>query len=384
MKSFEFYSPTRVIFGRDCADSIGSVAASYGKKALLVYGRSSIVKSGLYDRIKKSLASAGIDVVDHSGVSANPQLSHTLEGVKLAKEAGVDFIIAAGGGSVIDESKGIAVGACTNDDLWKFYARELVIEKALPVMAVQTLPATSSETNQAAVLTNEKTGDKFSIRSPLIVPAAAFLDPVLTYTIPVQYTAYACFDIMTHLLEGYFTTTESFAPVHDGFVEGMVKAVMKSLEVIIDKPDDFDARASVMWAGALAWNGLCNAGLEGASIPCHIIEHPMSGLYDIAHGAGLAAVVPAFLRYKKDELSGRIIQFGKDVLMMDGEPDCNEVISAYEAWIKKIGCPLSMTELGINNPDINSMTEQAVNLAGQWGASGYTAEDFRAVYKLCL
>ncbi len=199
--------------------------------------------------------------------------------------------------------------------------------------------------------------------------------------------------ISSHMLEGYFTTTEKFVPVHEGFIEGLAKAVMRSLERIIAKPDDYDARAAVMWAGALAWNGLSNAGLEGAAIPCHIIEHPMSGLYNIAHGAGLSAVVPAFLKYKKEKIAGRILQFGRNILMLKDLPEpeavsshadaCDRVLEAYESWIREIGCSLTMSELGIENPDIDAMVEQAETLARLWGAEGYSHEDYKAVYHLC-
>ena len=300
MTDFEFYSPTKVIFGKGVISRIGEESAKYGQKALLLYGKKSLKKNGLYDRITESLNKAGIHIVEFGGVEPNPVLPHALEGVEIAKRESVDFIVAAGGGSVIDESKGIAAGVYAEEDLWEYFSRKASVKRALPIIAVQTQPATSSETNQVGVLTNPENNEKFSIRSPLLVPKVAFLDPETTFSIPIQYTAYACFDIMSHLLEGYFTTTASFSSIQDGFAEGMAKGVMTSLKIILKEPDNYDARASIMWAAALAWNGLANAGLEGAITPNHMLEHPMSALYNVAHGAGLSIVMPAWLRYKKN------------------------------------------------------------------------------------
>ena len=391
MNNFEFYSPAKVIFGRGVVSRLGEESAEFGKKALFLYGRESIKKSGLYDQILSQCAEAGIALVEHGGVSPNPVLSHAEEGVRKAREAGVDFIIAAGGGSVIDESKAISAGTASDTPVWEFVTRSAVVEKALPIVAVQTLPATSSETNQVGVLTNEKTHEKFSIKSPLLVPAKSFLDPELTFTIPAKYTAYACFDIMSHLLEGYFTMTADFAPVHEGFVEGLAAAVKASLERILKDPKDYDARASVMWAGALAWNGMANAGLEGASIPNHMLEHPLSAVYNVSHGAGLAVVIPAWLEYKKHEIGGRIVKFGEKILGINGLRDigdegaaADKVIGEFRTWISSIGCPLTMKEAGVENPDIEELVSQAEKLCGFWGVKGYTAADLESIYRLCI
>jgi len=391
MQNFEFYSPTRIIFGRDILKDLGRTARELGTKALLVYGRNSIKESGLYDQVTAILKDEGIYITDHSGVKPNPELPHAREGAEKAVNTGAEMIIAVGGGSVIDESKGIAAGACYTGNLWDFYIRKAVIKSALPIIAVQTLPATSSETNQAGVLTNPETNEKLSIRSPLIVPRTAFLDPVLSFTVPLQYTAYTSFDIMSHLLEGYFTSTDSFAPVQDGFVEGTVKAVMSSFNKVQKDLCDWDARASLMWAGALAWNGLCNAGVQGATTPNHMLEHPLSAIYDIAHGAGLSAVFPSWLRYKKESIAPRILLFGKNILGMGdeikGESEslaCDKIIDRFSEWIGNTGCPLSLREAGIDNPDIPLLVKQARTLCGYWGIDGYTDEDLGAIYRLAL
>jgi alcohol dehydrogenase YqhD (iron-dependent ADH family) len=391
MNNFEFYSPTRIIFGRNVISRLGPECRRFGRKALFLYGQRSIKDSGLYRQVCKQLSDAGIDYIEHEGVSANPVLSHAEAGIVKAKEAGVDFVLAVGGGSVIDESKGIAAGACADTNLWDFYEKKAVVQAALPIVAVQTLPATSSETNQAGVLTNEETKEKFSIRSGDLVPKIAFLDPELTFTVPAQYTAYACFDIMSHMLEGYFTMSDTFSPVHEGFAEGLVKAVMDSIPRIIANPSDYDARASVMWAGALAWNGITNAGLEGASTPNHMVEHPLSAIYNVPHGAGLSVVMPAWLEYKKKAVVSRIIKFGERILRLQGLSDHNSeleaadtVIAEFRTWIESINCPLTMRQIGIPDPDIKQLSSQAMKLAVLWGIEGYDASSISDIYKLCL
>ncbi len=391
MQNFEFNSPTKVIFGSDILKNIGPSAKEFGTKALLVYGQNSIKKSGLYDKIKNFLIEAGISVSDYSGVKPNPELPHAREGAKMAIETGSEMIIAVGGGSVIDESKAIAAGACYSGNLWDFYNHTASIKKALPIIAVQTLPATSSETNQVSVLTNPETNEKFGTGSPLLVPKIAFLDPSLTFTIPLEYTAYASFDIMSHLLEGYFTSTDTYAPVQDGFVEGLVKAVISSFNLVQKNPGDWDARASLMWAGALAWNGLCKAGVKGASTPNHMLEHPLSAVYNIAHGAGLSAIFPSWLRYKKNTIAPRIIRFGEKILEIGDEikglqesQACDKIIDTFSLWIGNTGCPLSLKEAGIKNPNIPELVKQARTLCRLWGIDGYTDKDLETIYRMAL
>ncbi len=391
MKNFEFYSPTRIIFGDDILNDLGSTAVKFGTKALLVYGKNSIKKSGLYDRVVSILSDSGISVEDYSGVKPNPELHHAQKGAVIASAAGTQMIIAVGGGSVIDEAKAIAAGACYDGNLWDFFTRKAVMEKALPVIAIQTLPATSSENNPVSVITNTDTNEKFGARSPFIIPKVAFLDPSLSFTLPLEYTSYASFDIMSHLLEGYFTSTASYAPVQDGFVEGTVRAVMSSLKIVQKDARNKDGRAALMWAGTLAWNGLGNAGVEGAATPNHMLEHPLSAVYDVAHGAGLSAIFPAWLKYKKESIAPRILLFGRKILEMDDEISgldentaCDKVIERFTRWIQDAGCPVNLRDAGIENPEIPELVKQARTLCGLWGIDGYSDEDLAAIYRLAL
>ncbi len=386
MQNFEWITPTRVIFGSGILGRLGTETARIGKRALFVYGKESIKKSGLYEVITKQLQNSGIFFVEHGGVQPNPRIFHAEEGAEKVRAEKLDVIVAVGGGSVIDEAKAIAVAARYERPLWDFFIRKATFDDAVPIVAVQTLPATSSEMNGASVMTNETTHEKFSIRSELLYPRVSFLDPSLTLDIPVQYTAYACTDILSHLMEGYFTADRDFL-LQDGMVEGVCRAVMESLEAIMEQPRDLEARSTIMWAAALAWNGLFKLGVEGASIPNHMLEHPLSGYHDIPHGAGLSIVIPAWLNYMKPRIAHRIALFGVRVLglgaslMGKNDPDAADiVIEKLKAWYRHIHTPVTLHEAGITSLDIDGCTRQALALSVLWGVPGYTEKDVRAIY----
>ncbi len=388
MQNFEWITPTKVIFGSGILDKLGAEVAQRGTRALFLYGKESIKKSGLYSRIVAQFRDAGVLFVEHSGVQPNPRIAHAEEGARKMRKHALDIIVAVGGGSVIDEAKAIAVAAANDAPLWDYYIRKASFSDALPVIAVQTLPATSSEMNAASVMTNGDTHEKFSIRGENLFPKVSFLDPSLTLDIPVRYTAYACTDILSHLMEGYFTATGDF-PLQDGMVEGACRAVMDSLELILKDPRDFEARSTIMWAAALAWNGLLKAGVEGASIPNHMLEHPLSGFHDIAHGAGLSIVIPAWLKYKKPQIAHRILLFGERILRMGDTlkrksplDAADEVIAALENWYRHINTPVRLQEAGIASLDVNACTRQAMALSELWGVPGYTEKEIRAIYAL--
>lgn len=392
MQPFTLRLPTNIRFGIGSIDSLGEEAAALGTRALLVYGGGSIKRNGVYETVRSQLETVGIEVIEYPGVHPNPLLSHAEEGARIARDKTVDLIVAAGGGSVIDESKAIAVGTADREggSLWDFYNRSRSIEGALPLLAVQTLPASSSEINMVSVLTNDKTREKFSIRSPSIYPRAAFLDPQVTTTIPLQYTAYACTDILSHVMEGYFTTTDPWAPVQEGMVEGLSRAIIDSMNRLLEDPSDLNARSAVMWAGALAWSGLMHSGVEGASIPNHMLEHPLSAHYDIAHGAGLSIVIPAWLRYRRDSITDRIVRFGREILRIGDRLDdlgrtaqAELVIEELTAWYRSIGTPVSFLEGGLTNVDTDICTAQAISLGKLWGVRGYTETDIQEIYRLC-
>ena len=297
MNNFIFQNPTKIIFGKNILNKVGEEVMKHGKNVMLVYGKNSIKENGVYDAVIASLKGVNITAIEFPGVKGNPILSHARQGVVKAKENNIDVILAVGGGSVIDESKAIAAAAVSDNDVWDLYLGKAVMKNALPIVCVLTLPATGSEMNSGSVLTNDETQEKFSMGGMYTYPKASFLDPEITYTLSLQQTAYACSDIMSHLMEAYFTTTSKFLPIQSGYAEGIIKGVMTSMLALMKDPNNYEARASLMWGATLGLNGIGAAGVPGASFPSHALEHPISGVYDIAHGAGLSITTPAWLKF---------------------------------------------------------------------------------------
>ncbi|MGB0370444.1 MAG: iron-containing alcohol dehydrogenase [Opitutales bacterium] len=374
MKAFEFYNPTKVVFAQGAAsDSVGPIAASYGNHALLVYGKQSIKKNGTYEKILKSLRSVGFgQVTEFSGVKSNPSLSHLREGIDRARSSQVDVIIAVGGGSVMDEAKGIAVGVHHAGDPWDFYSGEATPQTGLPIITVPTLPATASEMNSCSVITNDDTKEKFGFFSEHLFPKAALMDPELTLTIPLDYTAYAGVDAISHLIEGYFTGDARWTPIQDRYVEGLVKTIIETTDRIMKDPQDIEARSTMMWAATLAWNGLGVSGVGNMGFPNHMIEHPLSGRYDIAHGAGLSIVMPAWMRYVQDRYASKLTQFAREVFGLDSAA---AGIDALEAWFRSIDSPTTLTEGKIPINEIPSIATDAIDLGKRWGISDYSHQD---------
>lgn len=387
MENFEFWNPTKIIFGKDTISQIGQKTQQFGKKVLLVYGKSSIKKNGVYDKIVNSLRTAQLEVVEFSGVKPNPVLSHVQEGIVFAKKEQVDVIVAVGGGSVIDEAKAIAVGAKTDEDIWNFYICQAEIEDALPVLAVLTLAATGSEMNFTSVLTNEKTQQKYAIDTPYIFPKVSILDPTATYTVPKTYTAYGAVDIISHATEGYFNCEDSWTPIQDRFVEGLVKTVMECAERLLEDIEDYQARATMMWASTLALNGLPVAGIGYYEFPTHMIEHSLSSMYDMAHGAGLSIVTPGWMKYMCKKSSAKFAQFAERVFGIQEEsPEktAEKGIETLQAWFDKIGSPTTLAAGNIPTDDIPQIAENAEQTAVLWELKGYTTEVIIDILNLCL
>jgi alcohol dehydrogenase YqhD (iron-dependent ADH family) len=387
MKNFEFCNPTKIIFGEGALEQVGEETKATGQKVLFVYGKSHIKKTGLFDKVITSLKGADVEYVEFPGVKSNPLLSHTRDGIALAKKEKVDGILAVGGGSVLDESKAIAAGAMTEDDVWDFFTGEKQIQKALPLGTVLTIPATGSEMNGGMVVTNEETKEKFGFMSEHTYPKFSILDPTLTYTIPANYAAYSAVDSISHLIEGYLTHKDKWSPIHDRYVEGLVKTIMESTEKILADPKDYQGRATMMWAATLAWNGLGTAGIGECQIPNHMLEHPISGIYDIAHGAGLSIVIPAWTWWVSKSQPKRIAQMGREVFNVNETDDikaAQECSKGFKAWFDKIGSPTSFSGAGIEEPDFEALADQAITLGKIWGITNYTKEELIEIYKLCV
>lgn len=386
MQPFVFHNPTKIIFGVKTVGKVGRSAASYGKKGLLVYGRDSIKRTGVYAQVADSLRAAGVEWVEHGGVKSNPVLSHVQAGVALAKAEQVDVIIAVGGGSVLDASKAIAAGALYDGDVWDFFSDTAQVQQALPLVTVLTLAATGSEMNSGGVVTNEATQQKFNIGSPHLFPKVSILDPSLTHTVPLDYTAYSAVDAISHLLEGYFTSVDTATSLQDRFVEGLVQTIIESTEQILAKPDDADARATMMWAATWALNGLSTAGIGLYGFPNHMIEHSLSALYDMAHGAGLAIVMPAWMAYSAERHPAKFAQFARRVFGCSGADEqqvAQAGVEALKQWFVKIGSPVTLEQAEVPRADIPAIATNATMLAHKWGMQEYSAEVISTILQRC-
>lgn len=382
MRSFTYQNPTKIYFGEGVVKNLGAEVAKYGKTALFVYGKNSIKTSGLYDLVKERLSASGVKIVEHGGVKANPSYKHAREGIEKARAAGVDVLVAVGGGSVVDESKAIAV-TLAGVDFWDVLARGVPVTACLPVIDVMTMPATGSEMNGCFVVTKEDTFEKFGTGGGVAShPRASFLDPTYTLTISPKQTAYAASDMMSHLMEGYMTTEREVVSTCS-YIEGILRSIIACAKAIAKNPKDLDARANIMWSATLAWNGTGLLGLENNSLPCHSLEHAMSAVYDIAHGAGLAMVTPAWMRFKAKQIKPRLLSFAKNVLGVDCAGDENLAIKAFEDLLSEIGAPLTWAEVGVENPDNAELAKHALKLFAMSGQAGeYTEADLKAIFDL--
>lgn len=373
MKSFEFYNPVKIVFGEGKTSEIGQVTAPFAKKVMLLYGMNSIKKNGIYDKVVKSLEDAGISWIDCPGVKSNPVLSFVREGISTFRKDGLEGIIAVGGGSVIDTAKAIAAGVYYDGDVWDFFLNKASVEKAPPITVVLTLAATGSEMNSGGVITNEKTLQKYNLHGEHLFPKVSILDPVNTYSVPLNYSMYGAVDAIIHVLETYFNGRADFTPIQDSIVEGLVRNIMDAAAGIIKKHDDYDSRSVMMWAASLCLNGLTPAGAGPAGFPMHMIEHSLSAIYDIPHGAGLSIVAPAWMRYAVKKGAAKFARFARMVFKIDAHDDetaAAQGIKALEDWFRSVYCPVRLEDVNIPREDIPKIAENARSLARKWGMKG--------------
>ncbi len=386
MLDFSFVAPTKFVFGKDSELEIGSLARQYGKKALLHYGGKSAKKSGLLDRITKSLNDAGIDVVELGGVQPNPRDTLVYKGIEICKDQKIDMIIAVGGGSAIDSSKAISIGALYDGDFWDFYSGKTP-EKRLPLGVVLTIPAAGSEGSFGSVITKEEGKLKRDCVNDLLRPDFAFMNPELTFTLPPFQTACGIADIMAHVLERYMTNVK-YVDLTDNLSEAILSSVMQNGKIVMADPYDYNARANIMWAGMIAHNDSVGIGREG-DWSSHQIEHELSGKYDVAHGAGLAVVLPAFMRYQYKHNVMRFARlavnvFGVKMNYDNPEQTALDGIDVLEGFFRKIGLPTTFAELGAKEEDIPELIDKCVfNNREKLGyLHPLTREEAREVLKL--
>ena len=372
MLNFNYYSPTEFVFGRGAEERAGEMIRKRGgTKVLVHFGGGSAIRSGLMDRVTASLDAAGLPYITLGGVQPNPRSSLVYRGIELAHAEGVDFILAVGGGSVIDSSKAIALGVPYDGDFWDFFCGKAKPERALGVGVVLTLAAAGSEGSKSCVITQEDGGFKRGCGNELNRPKFALMNPEVTYTLPAYQTACGATDMMAHVLERYFTN-EKGVDLTDRLCEAVLSAVIKAAPVAIAEPDNYEARAQLMWASTLAHNDSCGLGREG-DWASHQIEHELSARYDVAHGAGLAVVFPARMRNHLDHDPMRFAQlavrvWGCDMDFEHPEKTGLEGIERYEQFLKSIGMPTRLGELHVDPADIPAMAEKCKrNNAGKLG-----------------
>lgn len=390
MNNFDWYAPTHIVFGRGTESEVSSLLkSSKCNRVLLHYGSGSVIRTGLLGKIKSSLENACIDYIELGGVVANPRLSLVYEGIELAKSKGVDFILAVGGGSVIDSAKAIAYGAAADFDVWDLYDRKRTPESALPVGVVLTIAAAGSEMSNSSVITNEDGGIKRGYSNNMVRPKFAILNPELTMTLPDFQTACGCTDIMMHTMERYFTSAGNME-LTDGIAEALLRTVIKNALILVEDPKNYEARAEVMWAGSLSHNGLTGCGNGGDDFATHRIEHEISGMFDVAHGAGLAAIWGSWARYVLDDCLPRFKQFATNVWNVEDSGDCREValegIARTEDFFKSIGMPISLNDFGFELTDevIDELAEKCEKaVGGKVGAAKVLyRDDFKKIYRM--
>jgi alcohol dehydrogenase YqhD (iron-dependent ADH family) len=355
MDNFNFYSPTQFIFGRERENEAGKYVKRFGGKRILIhYGSGSVIKSGLLTRVKKSLTDAGIWFTELGGVVPNPRSGLVYKGVEICKSESIDFILAVGGGSVIDSAKAIALGAVYEGDFWDFYCGKL-IEKALPVATILTLTAAGSEGSMSTVITHENGMLKRGANHDILRPVFSILNPELTCSLPPYQTACGAVDMMAHVMERYFTNTKN-VEITDRLAEGILLTIINEAPKVMNDPNNYDARANLMWAGMVAHNETCGVGRE-SDWASHQLEHELSGLYDVAHGAGLAVMFPAWMKYVMQHDVMRFAQFavrvwGCEMDFQNPEKTALQGIERYEQFVSSLGMPIRFAGLGAKAEDI--------------------------------
>lgn len=389
MDNFTFYAPTYFDFGKDAENHVADLIRQYGgKKVLLHYGGGSIKKSGLYDRVTECLTKSGLTYVELGGVKPNPRSGLVYEGIELCKKEKVDFVLAVGGGSVIDSAKAIAAGSLYDGDFLDFYQGKAKIEKALPIGTILTIAAAGSEGSPNTVITEEKGLVKKGAKSDFLRPKFSILNPALTCTLPPYQTAAGCTDIMIHVCERYFSNTEE-VEITDRLCEAILKTIIYEAPRVIANPEHYEARANIMWAGMLAHNNVCGVGRvqDWAS---HHLEHELSALYDVTHGAGLAVIAPLWMRYVLEINPHKLVLFATrvwDIPMDEADPKAVALqgIEAFEAFLRKIGMPLTFEEIGAKEDDIELMTDKL--LKGHKTEGNYvklTKDDVIKIYQSAI
>ena len=389
MNDFNYYTPTRYVFGRGVEAQTGELTRWMGvNRVLLVYGGGSVVRSGLLDRVKSSLDAVNIAYVELGGIQPNPTDDRVYEGIDICRSENIDGIVAVGGGSAIDTAKAIACGVPYEGDFWDFYAGKKIVEEALPVGVVLTIPAAGSEGSGNSVITKLDGLHKISLRTESALrPKFAVMNPELTYTLPPYQTASGIADMMAHIFERYFTNTPE-TEVTDRVAEGVLKAIITEAPRVMAEPENYDARANIMWCGTLAHNGICGTGRQEDWVS-HFMEHELSAVYGVTHGAGLAVMTPAWMTFMATHNPSKGAQFARRVMDVVNDDDTQaalEGIARLRAFYASLGLPITLAQLGIENPDFDLLVHKLHENKGEVIGGYYrlTAIETRQIYELAM
>lgn len=388
MNNFVFYSPTEFVFGKATEMQVGALARKHGaRKVMIVYGGGSVVRSGLLDRVKQSLQEAGIEYCLMGGVQPNPVDTKVYEGIEFCRREQADMLLPVGGGSVIDTAKAIAAGVLYEGDFWDFYIGKAKVTKALKVAVVLTIPAAGSEGSGNTVITKLDGLQKLSLRVPEVLrPVFSIMNPELTYTLPSFQTACGVADMMAHIMERYFTNTQE-VEIGDRLCEGTLMAIINEAPKVMRNPEDYGARANLMWAGMIAHNGTCGVGCE-EDWASHFLEHEISAIYGVTHGAGLSVIFPAWMTWMVEHNVGKIAQYAVRVWGVPESEDKKAValegIGKLKAFFSSLGLPVTFKELGVENPDIDRLADSLHRNKGELVGNyvKLTKLDSKEIYRL--
>jgi len=390
MNDFIYDIPVRIYFGRDQLKNLGAELKKHGTRVLMTYGGGSIKRIGLYDRVVKEIKEAGLQLFELSGIEPNPRIDSVRRGAQMCKEHDIDVLLAVGGGSTIDATKFMAAGACVDHDPWDFLdlGKRAPIEQALPIVSILTLSATGSEMDSGGVISNPETKDKIGRQAPALLPKASFLDPTNTFSVSPYQTACGAADMMSHIFEVYFNMTPDLYML-DCFMEGLLKTIIRYAPIAMREPDNYEARANLMWASSWAINGFINGGKQKAW-SCHPMEHELSAIYDITHGLGLAILTPRWMDYCLDETTvSKYVQFGVNVFGID--PTLQPMEIAHEAiqrlsdfFFNTLQLKRTFPEVGIDETHFATMARKSVQGGTLPGFKPLQQHDVEAIFKMCM
>ena len=390
MHNFEFSIPTKIIFGCGEIKRIGEEAAKFGKKALLLtFSEKTALRTGYLAKVEESCDDAGVNLIKFFGVKSNPTVEHAIPIIEAAKKEKPDVIIALGGGSVMDCAKFIGVAAKYDGFCWDLATGKAPIIDTIPVIAIVTVAATSSEINHVSVMTYEEVRRKEGFGNPVMLPKIAILDPELTYTLPIKQTVYSSADIISHLLEAYFGHTMDWAPFQDHYCQASIRTIIECTNRLIIDPKDAEARAQMMWCASFAWCGFYPCGLGSYDMTIHILGHSLSNFYDTPHGAAMSITILAAMKYFMDTKTKKFAGFAREIFGISETDDKKAAVSGYKhlrEWFKKIGTAVTLSDAGITDPDaLNKMVPDALTTAKAWGCGDLYNEDIlRKMFEFCM